>query len=824
MQTIIRDLVEPLIPGMVKVNPIKLENRFVLSEKDEATIRLIKPQFGFGVFSEVVMYRTYSHMKPDGKRETFSDIIVRVINGLFSIRKNHYINNGLIWNEDYWIKVAINMGESMLKMHVLPPGRSLFICGREYGYQRGGSAFNNCGFCSTLEGLVISATWTFDNLMSGSGIGYDTRLTDIDVKLPGCSSCRSNKKCNCDTDLYIVHDSKEGWTKSLYLLLNSYLHNENNRVVHFDYSEIREKGAKINGFGGISSGYLPLEKLHNDIRNYMECFVESKTDVYSAIINLCKKQGLDYPCGPMDKNIIIKKYLDGEKLSFYEYKLIGFDSIVNSYETKFKSDLTIKEYQLENNEIKSDDKHLLLLRQYFENKEILTDDELKFIGYSDVLCKESNNEIRKQYTKTYGTTRLITDIFNSIGVCVVAGNVRRSSEIALGLQGDMEFLDLKNHKRNPERECISWMSNNTVIMEKNDNFNDIPDIAERIRNNGEPGIMNMINTNRFGRFGKRNPIGREAEEDHALGVNPCSEIPLESFEFCNLAEIFPTRCSSYEEMENAAKLATLFTSTIALLQTHWSQSNQVIARNRRTGVSISGIADLHEIMGFTKITSIFKNLYKVIRQENKRLAIEAGVPESLRCTCVKPSGTISLLVGVSPGIHFPTFNHCIRRIRISSNSELVPLLEEAGFKGEVDYYSGPNTLVFSFPLYCGSSRAAGDVSIWMQSSILQMMQREYADNCVSATLYFNPETESNELEDLIAQTIPCVKSLSILPHTKEGVYVQAPYEWISKAEYGKLIVKTKPINWSSYKEVPVAERGCTGDTCEIKAFKLSTEV
>ena len=955
---IIRDEKEPLIPGMVKVFPIIHENRFSLSEKDEAIIRETIPHFGYGVFSEIVCYRTYSHIKSNGDRESFSDIIIRVINGLFSIRKNHYINNGLIWNEDYWIEVAINMGKSMLKMHLLPPGRSLFVCGREYGYNFGGAAFNNCGFISTLEGLVTAATWTFSNLMSGSGIGYDTRLTDINVFLPGCSDCRFNKEriCNCHNILYVIHDSKEGWTKSLYLLLNSYLIPESS-VVHFDYSELRPKGAPIRGFGGFSSGPDPLELLHNNIRFFMECFIESKVDVYDAVINLCRNQNLDYPEGPLDKNIIIKKFFTRKELTIYEYKLIEFTPIIKSYENKFRYDMVIKE----KSEIDPNDKQLLLLKKYF-NSEILSMDELHYIGYDGHLCDEDEAEFTRTYSKSYGTTRLIADIFNQIGVCVVSGNIRRSSEIALGINGDMEFLDLKNHKKNPERECISWMSNNSIIMEKTEDFEDIPNIAERIKTNGEPGLLNMINVNRFGRFGKRHPIGREAEPDMAIGVNPCCitgdtlihtsegliearnlvgkqfsvivhdeeynsteqgfwsngikktyklnlenglsikatsdhkflvwsknkndalddgewkqlyqienfddeyivtkdnacgvkilsieengeeevfdctinqihcyiangifshncEVNLESFEFCNLAEIFPTRCDTIEEMENAARLATLFTSTVSLLQTQWSQSNQVIARNRRTGVSISGIADLHEKIGFTKITSIFDNLYKIIRYENKRLALEAGVPESIRCTSIKPSGTLSLLVGVSPGIHFPTFNYCIRTIRIASNSELVPILQNAGYIGEVDFYSGPNTLVFSFPLYCGSARSAETVSIWMQSSLLQMMQRVYTDNCVSCTLYFNPETESDELEDLISQTIPCVKSLSVLPHTKSGVYKQSPYQFITKEEYELMSKDSKPIIWSTYKEEPVAERGCTGDSCELKSFKLST--
>ena len=180
------------------------------------------------------------------------------------------------------------------------------------------------------------------------------------------------------------------------ILLNSYLI-PNSSVVHFDYSELRPKGAPIKGFGGVSSGPDPLETLHNNIRFYMECFIESKINVYDAIINLCKRQKLDYSGGPLEKNIIIKKYFDGEKLTI---------------------------------------------------------EELKLIEYSGTLCEEDNLEFKKAYSKTYGTTRLITDIFNQIGVCVVSGNIRRSSEIALGVNGDIEFLNLKNHKINPERENI----------------------------------------------------------------------------------------------------------------------------------------------------------------------------------------------------------------------------------------------------------------------------------------------------------------------------------------------------------------------------------
>lgn len=857
------DNTEPLIPGMVKINPII--HKFKLTEEQELDIRSVPYKFGFGTFGEVVFNRTYSR-KVNGVKEMFPDVVVRVINGILSIRKNHYISRGLEWNDSYWSNEAVNIGKTMMKMHFLPPGRGLYMCGTDYSYMKGGAAFNNCGFISTKDDLLYAATWTMDSLMCGCGIGFDTRFKDEgQLKIPGCAECRfeKNSACGCGCYEYVIHDSREGWVKSLRLLLKTYF--TGGPVVHFDYSELRNKGEELKGFGGVSSGYKPLKELHNRVRSYMECYFEAKEDPFSAILNMCTR--------------------DGDEQSFAKI----------------------------------------------------------------IKIRESDA------TKTYGTSRLIVDIFNAIGICVVAGNIRRSSEISLGEYGDDEFLNLKNYALNPERESIGWMSNNTVIMSNSQAFEGIPDITNRIKTNGEPGIFNAINAKKYGRVGKKNPIGRENEEDMVEGLNPCltgdtmiktteglqpitsligkqftavvngdnfnstdagfwssgikdvflltlengmsikatinhkffeeykgeyvgwvtveelsagdklildewdtsaivsiepagqeevydctipgkhcflangiishncGEIALESGEYCCLSEIFLSRCETFDEMVNAAKIATFYASTISLLPTHWAKSNSIISRNHRIGVSISGIADFHDKFGFTDMTNIFKSLYKIVRSENKRLAIEAGVPESIRVTTVKPSGTISLIAGVSPGIHFPAFSYAIRTIRISADSELVPLLKNAGVKCEPDFYSGPGTLVFSFPIYQGTTRSAQNVSIWEQAMLQVTLQREWADNGTSCTLCFNPETEGDVLENVIAQITPLIKGLSCLPHTDEGVYIQAPYQKITKEEYKELCREIKPIQWDTYSEEAVLIKGCDGDTCDFNSFKLSTK-
>lgn len=888
------DSTEPLLPGMVKLRPI-LE-RFVLSDEAIQEIRSEIEHPGFGVFSDIIIARTYSRFKSNGEKESFKDIVVRNVEGILSMRKNHYVLHGIYWDDEYWSMIGVKMGKAMVRKTFLPPGRGLFIAGSDFSYNRGGAAFNNCGFISTKDSMIDAAVWMMDSLMCGCGIGFDTKYVDnntIHNPLINYNTMKEWKPEDLETIEYVVHDSREGWVKSLFLLMDSYFNKtgEKKKIVTFDYSHIRQKGAPLSGFGGESSGYKPLEQLHIRVRAFFNCYIKCKTYIfqdekdnilhtYYAIMDLCREVGEEY--------------------------------------------------------------HI----------ETLMEMKDKYVKYLEDQSKGNSND----YVKTYDITRLIVDIFNSIGCCVVAGNIRRSSEIALGNARDTVFTDLKNYAKNPERGSIAWMSNNSVIMESTEDFDAIPNIAERIKDNGEPGVINNVNT-KFGRIGKRHPIGREKEDGKEIGINPCltadtliltengevpiselvgvqfnakfpnnemvfpsteegfwstgvkkifkitledgkeikatenhkfalklkeptyewyqvfelkvgapivlgdcnsfspivsieecgteevfdctieschcfsangilshncGEIPLESYEYCNLAEVFLPNCKSEEEEEEAIKLACVYAGTVSLIPTHWSQSNSVIARNRKQGISLSGIADYLDKYGFTQLTKRIRHLYTIVRYENERLSTEACVPASIRTTTVKPSGTISLVAGVSAGIHFPTFRFAYRRVRISADSDIVKILQDAGIHSEPDVYSGSGTLVFRFPINQGKTRPAQDVSIQEQVRLLELFQREWADNSVSVTLYFNPETESHLIEGIISQSMPVVKSLSCLPHTDTGVYAQAPYEKISEELYNEELDKIGPIDWSRLnrlQEEPEMPKGCDGGMCVLSDRK-----
>ncbi|GIU00240.1 adenosylcobalamin-dependent ribonucleoside-triphosphate reductase [Sulfurovum sp. TSL6] len=630
-----------------------VKERFTL-EKDFCHALLVKkPKFGFGGFGEAVYYRTYSRIKSDGSQEHWADTVTRVINGVMSIRKNHYVLNSLVWDEAKWQSYAQKLAISMFDMKWLPPGRGLWIMGTEYIYERGGAALNNCGAVNTTD-LSLAAEWTMDMLMCGVGVGFNTAWEGENVSIP-------NKK---KITYYVIPDSREGWATSVRLLIESYT--KRGIWFTFDYSKIRPKGSIIHGFGGTASGPAPLKALHERIEHYLESYCRGHID----------------------------------------------------------------------------------------------------------------------------QTRCTADVMNAIGVCVVAGNVRRSAEIALGSAADKTFLELKDYTKNPERADIGWISNNTVILEGTEDFKTLPQIAKHIRDNGEPGIMNLMNVQKYARYGDKS-------KDSASLANPCSEIPLESFELCNLSEVFPSRCVNEDEFYEALEYATFYASTVSLLPTHRPETNKIMLRNRRIGVSISGIADMLDIYGKTELTRRLRKGYTLVRAVNQKLASEADIPVSIRVTTVKPSGTISQLVGCSAGMHFPTFQYAIRRMRVGNTSLICKVLKTAGVPYENDR-STANTTVFEFPVDHGKTRNATLVSAWEQFSILAMLQSEWSDNMVSCTIYFDPNTEGPQIDDMLRQFVPLIKSVSMLPHSDTGAYNQMPYEGLTKEQYEARLAEMPSIDWNTF--------------------------
>lgn len=722
-------------------------NEFFLLNGDTCDkLHRMKPNFGYDGFGEIVFYRTYSRIKPDGGQESWADVVIRVINGCMTIRKDWYIKNAIKWDDEYWQKYATGMALSMFRMEWLPPGRGMWAMGTPFVYDKGAMALNNCGF-TKLGGnsrLSDDLHWLMDALMLGVGVGFEPVRDDLKIYTPvGYFD-------------HYVQDSREGWADSLKLLVDAFT-KPGCRKPRFKYDLVRDKGLLIKGFGGKASGPEPLKVLHRQVEEF--------------------------------------------------FTTPGIDVV-----------------------------------------------------------------------------RLKTDIGNAVGCCVVAGNVRRSAELAKGMVGDQVFLDLKDYEKYPEREDWGYMSNNTVALYHDRDFEALGEVARRVVVRGEPGILNLRNF-KYGRLQKLTPV----KEDKADGLNPCGEIPLEDKELCNVVETIPTRCANVETWYRACEYATTYACSVSLLPTHREETNRVVVRNRRIGVGIIDWTGWIHAEGMHKVTSYMRKGYDVVTKASQLRNEEAGVPEPIRKTTVKPGGTAPKLPGKTSGIGYPTFRETLRRMRVAANNPICPVLDRAGVPFEADYYDPVHTRIYQYPTVQGPALPADQISLWEQMMNLICVQREWADNAVSNTLYFKPkwkltywrdgqviddewqvvihkETgcvdlcaefqewaknpskpftfedyefkikckqnkygtwefalyefdpahEEDQIEKVLSMGVPHLKSCSLLPHAAKGAYRQMPEEGITTTEYEARRKAIKPIDWRDFRNSDGEdEKFCQGDACVV---------
>jgi adenosylcobalamin-dependent ribonucleoside-triphosphate reductase len=412
----------------------------------------------------------------------------------------------------------------------------------------------------------------------------------------------------------------------------------------------------------------------------------------------------------------------------------------------------------------------------------------------------------------------IVDIMNLIGKCVVAGNVRRTAEIVFGSPDSDEYLDLKNYEVNPHRAEYGWTSNNSIFAELGMNYEPS---AERVRLNGEPGYAWLQNMRKYGRM-KDEP---DFKDRRAMGGNPCLEQTLESFELCCLVETFPNNHDSFEDYMNTLKCAYLYAKSVTLGKTHWAETNRVMLRNRRIGCSMSGIAQFIASKGLDSLKQWMDKGYDYIQSLDTIYSDWFAVPKSIKTTSIKPSGTVSLLAGATPGIHFPEARYYIRRMRLGIHSNLVPALEKAGYHIEPAFGSEDTTLVVSIPVDLGEGvRTLDSVSMWEQLSLASLAQRYWADNQVSCTVTFDPESEGGQIANALDFFQYQLKGISFLPRLDFGAYPQMPYESIDRETYETMQDSLGKLSFGRIKgEEIVVERFCDNDVCELDFSAPETE-
>jgi len=671
---------------------------FKISDDFVETYKAKKAPFGYrdaagNSVGEITFLRTYSRKKIDGTKETWVDVCERVINGMYSLQKDHCKKNRLPWNDVKAQASAKEAFDRLFNLKWTPPGRGLWMMGTQIvNVQKNSAALQNCAFVSTSEMTKNNPAKPFAFLMEASmlgvGVGFDDKGADKDFTI-----YESEKPMVT----IIISDDREGWAEATSALINSYLKSDQSPV-EFDYSLIRPLGSPIKTFGGTASGPDPLIKLHKSIRK-----------IFTG--------------------------RNGQKL----------------------------------------------------------------------------------------TRKDIADIGNLIGVCVVSGNVRRSAELLIGRIDDQDFLNLKNSEVFPERNSYDsenpgwgWMSNNSVEVSVGQ---DLSAIVDGIARNGEPGVIWMDMSRKYGRLA--DPVNNK---DHRVaGFNPCAEQSLESYECCTLVETYLGRHDSLEDYKRTLKFAYLYAKTVTLLPTHWEETNAIMQRNRRIGASMSGVADFADNNGMPVLREWMDDGYKTVQRYDNIYSEWLGVRESIKMTTVKPSGTVSILAGESPGVHWtPGGEYFNRTIRFSNDDPMLPLFRMANYRVEPASESPDTTSVVYFPIKSKAKRSEKDVTIFEKTALAAAAQRYWSDNSVSVTISFNSETEKQHVGTVLHMYDGQLKTVSFLPQGNE-TYPQMPYTQIEKNEYTDASMNLFPIDFSGvYAGMAadaIGESYCTTDSCEIKLIK-----
>ena len=417
----------------------------------------------------------------------------------------------------------------------------------------------------------------------------------------------------------------------------------------------------------------------------------------------------------------------------------------------------------------------------------------------------------------------VLDIMNIIGECVVAGNVRRSSEIALGDVDDIEFLEAKQWSKGVPNHRA--MSNNTIICD------DIEELTDKYWRNyevdsktglgvGEPyGLFNLAAAKKQGRTGDY-----QYDDPDAVATNPCGEITLApshgdgGAESCNLVEIFLNNIKDSAEFEDVAKTLYIVAKTVTLVDYHIPETDAIVKKNSRIGIGITGIYQRADLI----LPSVLDHVYTELRKYDEVVSDMWGCNPSIKLTTVKPSGTLSLLAGATPGAHPDHAPYYIRRVRMNPDDKLVEMCKTAGYHVEyaINNDGTPNTqlVIVSFPIKSNKvTTKKEDVDACSHLDMVKHLQEYWSDNQVSVTVDYTPEELGDIKKWLKSNYNENIKSLSFLLRQNSG-FKQQPLEEISKKKYDEMMSNITAIDFEQTVEEDILAESveCEGGHCPIR--------
>jgi len=415
------------------------------------------------------------------------------------------------------------------------------------------------------------------------------------------------------------------------------------------------------------------------------------------------------------------------------------------------------------------------------------------------------------------------DIMCKIGEVVVVGGVRRSAMISLSNLSDDRMRNAKTGQfweTNPQR---SLANNSVAYTEKPDASTFLHEWASLVDSGtGERGMFSRVAAQKHtGKNGRRDP-------NHEFGTNPCSEIILRPYQFCNLTEVVVRAEDTLVDLERKVKLATIL-GTIQATYTHFPYLRKIWTKNteeeRLLGVSLTGIMD-HNILNGTNplgnLTAALTALKNAAIDTNREWAEKLGIPTSAAITCVKPSGTVSQLVDSASGIH-PRHNpYYIRRVRGDNKDPITQFMKDMGIPNEPDIMKPDHTTVFSFPVKAPSGAITRhDLSAEEHLDLWKIYAEFWCEHKPSITVSVKPD-EWVSVGSWLYDNFNIASGLSFLPHS-DHIYKQAPYEDCTKEEYNRLKdLMPTAIDWSKLSDYETEDStkssmtaACSAGSCEI---------
>lgn len=413
------------------------------------------------------------------------------------------------------------------------------------------------------------------------------------------------------------------------------------------------------------------------------------------------------------------------------------------------------------------------------------------------------------------------DILCKIGEVVVVGGVRRSAMISLS--------DLSDDRMAHAKAGSWWDGNGQRALANNSAVYDSkPDVGKFMRewcsiydsHSGERGIFSRYASDLQAAKNGRRELG------HEWGTNPCSEIILRPYQFCNLSTIAVRSGDTVDRLADKVAMATIlgtFQSTMTnfpYLRKVWQTNTE---QERLLGVSMTGILDnvLLNNPDDPELPALLEKLKAIAVETNAKFAADIGINVSAAITCVKPEGTASQLTGTASGIHPQHSAYYIRRVRSDNKDPLTTFMKQAGFPSEPCVMKPDSTTVFSFPMKSESDAVLRDHLDALQHLKLWLMfQRHWCEHKPSVTISVKEE-EWPDVGAWVWKHFDEITGVSFLPYDG-GTYRQAPYEEINAEQYEEM-AKTMPTNidWDGFLEVTDNVEGiqmlsCTAGSCEIR--------